>query len=442
MDTLLGLPILWAQATPDQDVLPVLALQRWTSSLTLSAPEATPRPIGLWAWLLGLAVLLILATIAQGPRRALGQFFDLAGHLQLIRSSLTRLRRAGRLVVAVLGAMVLAWTGMQFDGFNRISGQASLLLLLRNKTPTEVALEQGTLAALMPLRDLLGLADLLLLLLAAMVVVFKYSADRWPSIGPEEDQESLPRPPTGWATLCWGAMGIYGLYRITAIVVVPSGGLPLGGCLLVESLAVPALMALADGILLAWVLVELARADDEAGDVEGIDVRRTLLLVPGATLACLLALPARYTATAGYLALDYLPDTVARMVLVPLIFGWGLTWLQGTALIFAGLPGAVARSDGTWGGALRVYGRLLRFEGGRMVALLLLGGLAAGALAGSAYVIVLSLPSQPWVLTAADAYSHYATLPIGLVILSALVQLARLGDRPPVAEPGHLGDLP
>jgi hypothetical protein len=53
-------------------------------------------------------------------------------------------------------------------------------------------------------------------------------------------------------------------------------------------------------------------------------------------------------------------------------------------------------------------------------------GVVAGGLAGVAYMLVLSLPVQTWVLAAADAYAHYGTLPVGLMALAGLVEL---GER-------------
>src|SRR5688572_7318243 len=103
------LSMLWGQATPDAGVVPLLALQRWYAGLTLSSPDPTPRPVGLWAWLAGLGLLFVVSVAAQGPIRALGQLFDLAGHVRLVGAALTRLRRAARLVVATLGATVVAW---------------------------------------------------------------------------------------------------------------------------------------------------------------------------------------------------------------------------------------------------------------------------------------------------------------------------------------------
>ena len=55
-----------------------------------------------------------------------------------------------------------------------------------------------------------------------------------------------------------------------------------------------------------------------------------------------------------------------------------------------------------------------------------LGGMAAGAASWAAYLLVLSLPTSTWCLAAADSYAHYGTLPVGLILLAALVEL---GER-------------
>ena len=82
------LPILWAQATvasPSPGSLAPMALRRWCSSVTLCSPEPVPSFSGLWWGMAGLAVLLVVAIIAQGPVRALSQLFDLPGHDSLQR---------------------------------------------------------------------------------------------------------------------------------------------------------------------------------------------------------------------------------------------------------------------------------------------------------------------------------------------------------------------
>jgi hypothetical protein len=83
------------------------------------------------------------------------------------------------------------------------------------------------------------------------------------------------------------------------------------------------------------------------------------------------------------------------------------------------------------------YWRLLHAEGGRLVGALAWAGAAAGGASALAYFLVLSLPPQPWVLAAADSYAHYATLPVGLLLLSALVELG--GRSLPEAEVTDFG---
>ncbi len=190
---------------------------------------------------------------------------------------------------------------------------------------------------------------------------------------------------------------------------------------------------------MAWVLVELrncrARAtrEDDAARRCG-----ATLLIPAAALGCVLAFPARYISAAVTLALRLHPARVAATPSVASFLrwelGWGLVDLAGGG---PGLrrPGSGRRpgAGGRWGTPSAGIGRLIAAEGGHLVAALALGGLAAGALAASSYLLVLSLPSSPWVLAAADSYAHYATLPVGLILLAVLIEL---GERSlPMARP-------
>jgi hypothetical protein len=104
--------------------------------------------------------------------------------------------------------------------------------------------------------------------------------------------------------------------------------------------------------------------------------------------------------------------------------GWGLTDLQAAAIVFVGLAGAVAWSQGTIRGAFKGYLRLLSAEGGHLIIALAMAGCAATLLTATAYAVVLLLPAQTWVLGAADSYAHFASLPVGLWLLAAFVDLA------------------
>ena len=191
------MPILWAQATgltPAPDSLAPLALRRWFASLTLSSAEPVPSFSGLWWGLAGLAVLLLMAIALQGPVRALGQLFDLPGHVRLVSLALGRLRRSSRVVVVTIGATVLAWTASQTASYQRPQGKVDLILLTKSRSLGDLAVEGGIMAGLTPLRDVAGLGDNLPLLMAATVLVFQATSRRWG--GP--DASALATPALNW----------------------------------------------------------------------------------------------------------------------------------------------------------------------------------------------------------------------------------------------------
>lgn len=424
---LIGLPIVWAQASgTNANALALLSLRRWYSSLTLSSPESVPSLFGLWALLLGLATLLVVVMVSQGPKRALGQLFDFPGHFRLIAGALTRLRRSGRVVAVTIGMTVLAWTVGQIRTYHMAQGKDDLILLTKARGLGELAVEQGILAGLTPLRDLAGLADNFPLLLLATIVLFRVSVERWGGayvpLSLRRDRQVM------WGELVWGSGSLYLLYRLVSLAS-GTGDLPLGGCMVLEVIIIPALMLLLDATLLSWVLVELRNAGLGDTGNDALDTNDVVRLIPGVMLTCLAVLPARYLATAVLLATLDMPGTTTNSLLGRYVrwqLNWGLADLQGAALVVTGMAGVAAWTRGTMSGLVRGYSRLLAAEGGHLAALLVLAGFAAGTLSAMAYMIVLSLPAQTWVLAAADGYAHYATLPVGLVTLAALVEL---GER-------------
>jgi hypothetical protein len=434
-----SLPVVWAQTTSasatattgttvsNQTALAFLALRRWFASFTLSSPESVPSLFGLWAWLLGLLGLLVVAMFFQGVGPALRQVLDIPAHVRLIAAANRRLRRSGRMLAAVVGMTVLSWTGSQSFAYNRPEGRDDVVLLTKARGLGELAVEQGVLAGLTPLRDVVTLGANLPLLLAATLLLFRASTDAWSGSLPPPGMPRRKRI-SGWGNIAWCCGALFILYRMVAI---GSGmsDLPLGGCLMVEAVVIPALMAVSDGLLLGWVLVELRDAGYADSGDNVLDVHAATRLLPGTILACLAALPARYLATAVFLGSWYLPSSASTTALGAWVrwqLGWGLVDVQGAALLVAGLAGAVAWSGGRPLGALRGYARMLSTHGGQLTVLFGLAGLAAGTLAASAYLAVLSLPAASWVLNAADSYAHYATMPVGLWTLSVLVEL---GER-------------
>jgi hypothetical protein len=428
---LITLPLVFAQSDPaatNTSSIYLLALQRWCSSLTLSSPQAFAGPHVIWTIAAGLCTLLLLAILIQGPVTALKQLFDLAGHVSLVRLAAHRVWSASRLVSIAIAFTVVSWTLGQALVFTQESRKADLDLLTKSRGLGELALEQGLFAALTPLRDVAALGDNLPLLIIATILVFRASFDLagWGPPPPEGVYQSAAAR-SGWSTLVWGCAALYALYRVVARL---AGGsdLPLGNCLVAEALIIPLLMVVSDGFLLAWIVTELRNAAlDEAG-ADRLDVRQALAIFPGAALACLLTLPARYLATFVFLGQAYLPTSASATQVGDYVrwqLGWGLTDLQGASLVFVGLAGAVAWSRGTTGGALAGYLRLLSAEGGHLVVVAALAGTAMALASAAVYAVVLLLPSQTWVLGAADSYAHFATLPIGLWTVAAIIELGR-----------------
>ena len=426
------LPLVYAQAQPaaaNPGSLYSLALRRWCSSLTLSSPQSVPSLHGLWAFLAGLGALLILAILLQGPSAALKQFFDVAGHARLVQKAARRVWRGGRMVSIAIGFTVVSWTASQAWVFTQESRRLDLLMLTRSRGPGELAIEHGILAALTPLRDVAGLADNLPLLIIAVIVVFRASFDL-PGWGGRLPDYEVPLTRvsrrSGWATLVWGCAALYALYRVVARLA-GSTDLPLGNCLVIEALLIPVLMLASDGILLAWLLTELRNAGLEVAGEDRLDTWQAIALMPGAALACATGVacpvPGEFCVAGLGLSAD-LGHGDGGWELRPLAAWLGADRRAGGRVVGLGAAGAVAWSRGTIRGAIAGYERLLSAEGGHLVAVVAMAGVAAGLVTAAAYAVVLLLPVQSWVLAAADSYAHFATLPVGLWALAAFIELA------------------
>lgn len=444
-------PMVWAQSGASTNpAAAYLALRRWCGGLTLSSPGWVPGLQGLWLFLGALGVLLAVGLALQGPGALLRQLGDVPGHARLAKAASTRVWRANRLMIAAIAFTVLSWTGAQTASFlteRPDRGRGDLLLLLRSRSRGELAFDQAVTAALTPLRDLAGLADNLPALLVAAWLVFRSVSAARPilAVGPDgpsdggsprfayRDRKSVDAR----ATVAWACAGLYAVYRIVGKAA-GSPDLPVGNCLVVESLVVPGLMLACDGFLLAWVLVELRDAGADLRGEHRLDPTEALRLMPAASLGCLLALPARYAATAVFLASQHLPTRVLATSVgrgVRWLLGWGLIDLQGASLVVVGAVGVVAWSRGSTRESLHGFRRLLAGETGRLIAVLAAAGLACGAASAAAYSLVFLLPPSGWLLAAADSYAHYATTPVGLWTLAALVTLAE--RTLPVARTAH-----
>jgi hypothetical protein len=427
------MPILWAQAQPASGAnnsLAAIAVRRWFGSQTLSPPQVVPSIEPLWAFLLALSALLIVSMGSQGPVQAFRNLFDLPGHFDLFRKALRRVKRAGRMVAIVIAFTVIAWTASQGLTYQQNSNRLDLISLTKSRGSIELALEHGFLAMLTPLRDVAALGDNVALLILAAVVVFRATIDP-PSMGYRASNGDVHfsshfRPRPGWATIAWGSAALYALNRLVSRGA-GGGGLPIGQCLMIETILIPALMLISDGLLLAWLLAELRDAGLDNAGADRIEPFRVLNLLPGAALACAAALPARYVATFVFLVSGHLPTSVTASPIGRYIrwqLGTGLADLQAASFLFIGIAGVVAWTRGSLRSALSGYARVLSNEGARLTLVLAVAGASCGVVSAAAYFIILLLPVEAWVLAAADSYAHYATLPIGLITLAALVELA------------------
>jgi len=205
-------PLVWAQTQPaaaNPNSIALLALRRWFSSLTLSSPQPVPGLHGLWAFLAGLGFLLVAALFFQGPVAVLKQLFDLPGHVRLVQKATRRVWRAGRMISIAIGFTVLSWTASQSLVFIRESGRRlDLTLLTKSRRLGELAMEQGILAGMTPLRDVAGLGDNLPLLLFAAIMLFRASLDLpgWGSLPDDGAGTSPAQGRTGWSTLVWASL--------------------------------------------------------------------------------------------------------------------------------------------------------------------------------------------------------------------------------------------
>lgn len=420
---------LLAQAAPappgiDPFAVAKVALRRFFGGGTLSSPEPIPSTTPIVALAAGLALFALIVVATQGPGTALRQLLDIPGLWRVFQATLDRFKRSGRMAAALFGSAVLTWTIWQSRFFADTSRLEDLSNLLKRKSLPELSLEQGLLAALMPVRDVAALSSNLVMLLALAALVFKVSSDRWNTYDDIEPDPAHRLP--GWTSPAWAAAWAYSLYRI-ATLIWRADGQPLGIFPIAEAIIVPPLMLICDALLFAWVLSELrfGQSDSISPPITQ-SVAHAIARLPSAMIACALIMPARYLATAASLTLRCFPQSPPawlQRALGTLLIDWGMAWVQAAAIAALTLI-AAATYGRDRGGALYVWRQSLKYQGGRMLATLIVAMLSVGACVALTYLTVLSLPAQPWVLAAADSYAHYVSLPLGVLLIAAFVELA------------------
>ena len=227
--------------------------------------------------------------------------------------------------------------------------------------------------------------------------------------------------------MAWGGASLYALYRIVARLA-GSTDLPLGNCLVIEAVLIPFFMMISDGVLLAWLLTELRNAGHDGGGEDRLDVRhddRALARCgAGVRRGITVALPGDIRLAGLGIHADLRQRDTSRRVF-PVAARLGPDRHAGSLARGARLDRRRRLDPGLDPGALAGFRRVVAAEGGHLVAVTAMAAVATGVGTAAAYAIVLLLPVQNWVLPAADSYAHFATLPVGLWTLAALIELAQ-----------------
>ncbi len=418
----------------------ILALKRWVGQITLTNPQTTSTADYLARyWLIALAAIFLAALAVQGPKRFFAGLFRKSEFDHTLRSGLRRLRARLLVPMAMLGLVLCSWSTSQLLQYGKTSNLDALQLSLRGKTITAFALEQGSLTAITPLRDLFGLADIWPMVAAGLFCGFRYASQaQWIP----HSLKSRSQVRAHFLAQCfWIVASVWLVYRLV-LGVSGDGGLPLHSGAWFEVVLEPLTMLLIDSVLLAWVIVELrdsltASSERLAPNAEGL-----FDLFPAIIAVSLLLAPARVFSHVVWLswnsALENMGDSAQLPAQVVQYVVWGLSWglidLQVFAAPLAILAGAVAYSSGSVRGTVGVAWRTMRERGSLYFLVTLVMGTFAFLSTSALTALMLSHPSEPWVLMAADFYSHLASLAIGLWYLSCLVEMAEPFAAAPALE--------
>jgi len=417
-----------AQTTNSADAM-LLALKRWVGGGTLTSPDAVASPdFQARFWLLGLLLMILAGLLLQGPRAFLVGLFEWSAVRRLIRQGMRRLKQRPVVPLALGGFVLVSWTTIQLLHYADPLGVDNLQKSLRTKTLPVMSLEQGLLAALTPLRDLTNLADCWPLVAAAAVIAFHFTSKlQWV---PQSTMHRGLRNAQLWAQFFWIAASIWLFYRMV-LGGASEGGLPLNSGAYIEILVEPLFMLLIDAVLLSWILTELRDAPFSDNDTLLPNIEQVLSLLPGLVLVNFMVVPGRYFAHGLWLVWNSVVDLIATNGVVPPAIVeyvvWGLSWgildLQAIAFAFLVLTGAAAWGRGSVKETFSIARRMFKRHGATLFLITLFCGLLNLISTALISTLILSHPTEPWVLMSADSYCHYASLYIGLVLVACYVQL-------------------
>ena len=417
-----------AQTTNSADAM-LLALKRWVGGGTLTSPDAVASPdFQARFWLLGLLLMLLAGLLRQGPRAVFVGLFDWSEARRLVGLGLRRLKQRPVVPLALGGFLLLSWTTIQLIHYADPLGVDNLQKSLRTKTLPVLSLEQGLLAALTPLRDLTNLADCWPLVAAAALIAFYFTSKlQWV---PQSTMHRGLKNAQLWAQFFWIAASVWLFYRMV-VGGSSEGGLPLNSGAYIEILLEPLFMLVIDAVLLSWILTELRDAPFTDNDTLLPNVEHVLNLLPGLILVNFLIVPGRYFAHGLWLVWNSVVDLIATNGVVPpavvQYVVWGLSWgildMQAIAFPLMILTGAAAWGRGSIRETFRIASRMLARGASTIFLITLFCGLLNLISTALISTLILSHPTEPWVLMSADSYCHYASLYIGLSLVSCFVQM-------------------
>jgi hypothetical protein len=428
--------LLFAQSTSTDANLAPLARRILRGGLGTAPGSSGDLLLLVLGWL---AVLGIGTGLLQGDwKKWLRGLIDIRGHFEQLGAGLEILRRNKRPLWVILAAAVMGWTGWSLGVWQDTASRDELeaMLAVHENSASSFAAAHALAAAIVPLRDLVGLGELIPLMLGACVLLFARTAELAQHLRFKTRAVEAAALKRRIGTI-WVGLIILAAYR-ALVFLVSAGNAPLADCAYVNTVAVPVLTLAADGLLLSWVLTEFGRGLMNHFDWEPDDSIAFVRSMPAAMLACALANPGRYVILACAIAEAQFnaSSTWPASRWAPIL--WGCTIAQVFGLAWFALPAVVAVSRrGRLLDVFRSYLALLRRAGGQVVGLTALAILLNLIVLFPFYWIFGTMQRETWSLLGAASYGHYATLLVGIILLAGTTQLAyqELGieeDRGPV----------
>jgi hypothetical protein len=415
--------LLFAQSTSSDANLAPLARRLLRGGLGTAPGSSGELLLLVLGWL---AVLGIIAGLLQGDwKKWLRGLVDIRGHFEQLGAGLEIMRRNKRPLWVILAAAVMGWTGWSLGVWQDTASKDELeaMLAVHDNSAMSFAAAHGLTAAIVPLRDLVGLGDLMPLLLGACVLLFARTAELAQHLRFKTRAAENARLKRRIGTI-WVGLIILAAYRALVFLVSP-GNAPLADCMFINVVAMPVLTLVADGVLLSWLLTEFGRGLVNRLDWEPDDSVAFVRNVPAGMLVCALANPGRYVLVACAIAESQFnaSSTWPASRWAPIL--WGCTIAQVCGLAWFAFPAVVAVSRrGRLPDAFRSYVMLLRRAGGQVVGLTALAILLNLLALLPFYWIFGTMQRETWSLLGAASYGHYTTLIVGIILLAGTTQLA------------------